>query len=65
MRTYTIAHTTDRDYPYTIHLGTDLFYSSVAWAKTYKMAVAKAKALAGADGKVYYTEGLFEQATEI
>ena len=63
MKTYTINHTCDGTY--TIHLGTDLFYSTVAWAKTYKMAVAKAKALAGVDGKVFYTEGLFQPRTEI
>jgi hypothetical protein len=62
MRIYTICHQKD---VYTIHLGTDLFYSYVAEARTYDKAVAHAKALAGINGKVFYTEGLFQPKVEI
>jgi hypothetical protein len=62
MRIYTICHQKD---VYTIHLGTDLFYSYVDEARTYDKAVAYAKALAGINGKVFYTEGLFQPKVEI
>ena len=64
-RIYTVCHHKNADYPYTIHLGTDLFYSTVAEAKTYEKAVAIAKAYAGINGQVFYTEGLFQPRTAI
>lgn len=65
-RIYTISHSKyDAHHPYAIHLGTDLLYSTIDFASTYEMAVTLAKAYAGENGKVFYTEGLFQPRTEI
>lgn len=56
--------------PYSIHLGSDLFYSAIDFVATYEQAVERATTYAKAsrrNGKprVLYTEGLFEPVTEI
>lgn len=69
--TYTIYFDkTANSKPYSIHLGTDLFYTTIDFAATYEKAVEIATTYAKASHcnstpRVLYTEGLFAKAVEI
>ena len=69
--TYTIYFDKyDKNTPYSIHLGTDLFYTTIDFADTYEKAIEIAATYAKASRRngtprVLYTEGLFTMAVEV
>ena len=69
--TYTIYFDKyDKTTPYSIHLGTDLFYTTIDFAATYEKAVKIATTYAKASHRngtprVLYKEELFTKAVEV